>query len=276
MVNMINKQTIKTTIVMKSKSEMDSKAGINLKERKQGLRNKLSKSASLLLVAALGFSAMSFVQGSASVNSNDTNQHAAKVKATAVVNKSVAPNEASSVTAVAGDPGDDAKATLFISTPGKKARHQADRETIVEFISAVKERRIWSLERRTAVIEADKEMQFNFRLAALYPSSKMVAEADREIAGKFVDDIVHIAAFTANATVRSDAEMAENFVAANLPFAFTKPAADSMLQADAAIIATFEATRRPVIGVPSSVIAQKADEEMMQSYGLQATLTVLK
>ena len=35
----------------------------------------------------------------------------------------------------------------------------------------------------------------------------MMAEADREITGKFVDDIVHVAAFTANAAVKSDAEM---------------------------------------------------------------------
>lgn len=265
---------------MKSKSETDSKAGINQKERSRGFRNVFGKSASLLLVALIGLSAMSFIQHDA-VNGNDTNQNAEKRKATAVAYNAEASGQVCCVATVA-NPGDGAKAkakaktTFFISTPGKKARHQADRETIVGFISAAKERKIWSMERKAAVAEADKEMQLNFKLAAIYPSAKMMTEADRGITGKFVDDIVHIAAFTANAAVRSDTEMAENFVAANLPVTFTKPAADSMLKADAAIIATFEATRRPVIGVPSSAIAQKADEEMMQSYGLQAMLTALK
>ena len=261
---------------MKSKSEMGSKAGINLTERNRGGRNIFSKSASLLLVALLGLSAMSFIQDEAA-NGNDTSQNAEKEKATAVVNNTEASSQFCCVATVA-NPGEGAKAktTSFISTPGKKARHQADRETIVGFISEVKERKIWSMERKDAAIEADKEMQLNFKLAAIYPSAKMMAEADRKIAGKFVDDIVHVAAFTENIAVGSDAEMAENFVAANLVVTVTKPAADSLLSADAGIITAFEGASRPVIGMPSATVAQKSDEQMMQNYELQAKLTVLK
>lgn len=259
---------------MKSKSEMSSKAGINLTERNPGFRKIFSKSASLLLVALLGLSAMSFIQDEAA-NGNDTSQNAEKEKATAVVNNTEASDQFCCVATVA-NPGAGAKTTSFISTPGKKARHQADRETIVGFISEVKERKIWSMERKDAAVEADKEMQLNFKLAAIYPSAKMMAEADRKIAGKFVDDIVHVAAFTANAAVGSDAEMAENFVAANLVVTVTKPAADSLLRADAGIITAFEGASRPVIGMPSATVAQKADEQMMQNYELQTTLTVLK
>ncbi len=255
---------------MKSKSEMGSKAGINLTERNPGFRNIFSKSASLLLVAVLGLSAMSFIQDDALVNDKDTNQHAAKMKEAVVVHK---PAE---VSEQATDPGDDAKASFFISTPGKKARHQSDRETIVGFISEVKQRKIWSMERKDIATEADKEMQLNFKLASIYPSAKMMAEADREITGKFVDDIVHVAAFTANAAVRSDAEMCKNFVAANLVVTVTKPSADSLLKADAGIIAAFAGINRPVIGMPPAVVAQKADEQMMQNYELQTKLTVLK
>lgn len=261
---------------MKSKSETDSKAGINQKERSREFRNVFSKSASLVLVALIGLSAMSFIQHDA-VSSNDTNQNAGKGKATAGVYNTAASEQLCCVATVA-NPGDGAKAktALFISMPGKKARHQADRETIVGFISTVKERKIWSMERKTAAAESDKEMQLNFKLAAIYPSAKMMTEADREITGKFVDDIVRMAAFTANAAVRSDAEMSENFVAANLIVTVAKPAADSLLRADAGITTAFEGASRPVIGMPSAAIAQKADEEMMQSYSLQAKLTVLK
>lgn len=228
---------------MKSKSEMDSKAGINQKERNRGFRNVFSRSASLLLLAVMGLSVMSFIQDDA-VNGSDTNQNAAKVGATAAVYNTGESDQACCV-AAATNPGDGIKTAFFISTPGKKARHQADRETIVGFISAVKERRIWSMGRDAAATEADKEMHFNFKLATIYPSAKMMAEADREITGKFVDDIVHVAAFTANAAITSDAEMAENFIAANLAVTFTKPTADSMLKADAAVIAAFEGASRP-------------------------------
>ena len=68
----------------------------------------------------------------------------------------------------------------------------------------------------------------------------------------------------------------EKFVATNLIVTVTKPAADSLLKADAVIIAAFESANHPVIAMPSATVAQNADEEMAQSYRLQTKLAVLK
>lgn len=259
---------------MKSKSEMDSKAGTSPKEKNQTFRNVISKSAAMLLVTVMGLSAMSFVQHDSFVSGSDTNQSAAKVQNIAA-NKAVPGKETCCATTVV-NPGDGINTAFVISTPTKKAIYKADKETIVGFMAEVKERRIWSMNRAQASAKADKEMHFNFKLSAMYPSVSMAAEADREMSSNFVDELVNITAFGANAATRADEEMAGNFIAANLHVTVAKPTVAQIVKADAEIKAGFENANHPVISVPSAIAAQKADQEMMQNIRLQIKRTASK
>ena len=259
---------------MKRKSEMDSKAGTSPTVKNQMFRNVISKSASMLLVTIMGLSAMSFVQDDSFVSGSDTNQSAAKVQNMATT-KANSGNETCCVTTVV-NPGDGINTAFFISTPTKKAIYTADKETIVGFISELKERRIWSMNRVQASTKADKEMDFNFRLSTLYPSAAVAAGADKAMISQFVDEIVHVTASGANAAAKADAEIAANFIAANLQVTVAKPTVELMLKADAEMASSFEKSTRAVISVPSATAAKKADEEMMQNYKGQHTLTALK
>ena len=260
---------------MKSKSEMDSKAGTSPKEKNQTFKNVISKSATMLLVTVMGLSAMSFVQDDSFVSGSDTNQSAAKVQNIAAT-KAVPGKETCCATTTIVNPGDGINTAFVISTPTRKAIYKADKETIVGFIAEVKERRIWSMTRAQASAKADKEMHFNFKLSAMYPSVSTAAEADREMSSNFVDELVNIAAFGANAVVRADEEIAGNFIAANLHVTVAKPTFAQMVKADAEIKAGFENANHPVISVPSAIAAQKADLEMMQNIRLQIKLTASK
>ena len=259
---------------MKSKSEMDSKAGTSPKEKNQTFKNVISKSATMLLVTVMGLSAMSFVQHDSFVSGSDTNQSAAKVQNIAAT-KAVPGKETCCATTVV-NPGDGINTAFVISTPTKKAIYKADKETIVGFIAEVKERRIWSMTRAQASAKADKEMHFNFKLSAMYPSVSTAAEADMEMSSNFVDELVNIAAFGANAAARADEEIAGNFIAANLNIVVAKPTVVQMVKADAEIKAGFENANYPVISVPSAITAQKADLKMMQNIRLQIKLTASK
>lgn len=259
---------------MKRKSEMDSKAGTSPTVKNKMFKNVISKSASMLLVTVMGLSAMSFVQDDSFVSGSDTNQSAAKVQNIATI-KAEPGDETCCVTTVV-HPGDGINTAFVISTPTKKAIYKADKETIVTFISEVKERRVWSMNRAQASTKADKEMHFNFRLSTIYPSATMAAGADKAMISRFTDEIVHLAAYSANDVAKADAEVAANFIAANLPVTVAKPTAELMLKADAEIASSFEKATRSVIGVPSATAIQKADMEMMQNYKGQQTLTVLK
>ncbi len=259
---------------MKRKSETDSKAGTNPKGKNPMFNNVFSKSASMLLIIIIGLSAMSFVQDDSFATGSDTNQNAAKAKNMAAVK--AAPGDEACCVTVAANPGKVVNTAYFISTPGKKAMYKADKETIVTFIAEAKERRIWSMNKQAAATEADKEMHFNFKLSTMYPSISMAAKADSEMSGNFVDELVNIAAFGADAVARADKEVAGNFIAANLTVTVAKPTIEQIVKADAEIIAAFENANRPVISVPSAVTAQKADQEMIQNYKLQAKLTALK
>ena len=259
---------------MKSKSEMDSKAGTSPKEKNQTFKNVISKSATMLLVTVMGLSAMSFVQDDSFVSGSDTNQSAAKVQNIAA-NKAVSGNETCCAATVV-NPGDGINTAFVISTPTRKAIYKADKETIVGFIAEVKERRIWSMTRAQASAKADKEMHFNFKLSAMYPSVSTAAEADMEMSSNFVDELVNITAFGANAATRADEEIAGNFIAANLNIVVAKPTVVQMVKADAEIKAGFENANYPVISVPSAITAQKADLKMMQNIRLQIKLTASK
>ncbi|HRO46375.1 hypothetical protein [Agriterribacter sp.] len=259
---------------MKRKSETDSKAGTSFKVKNQTFKSVFSKSASMLLVIIMGLSAMSFVQDDSFARGNDTNQSAAKAKHIVTV-KAAPGDETCCVTTVAVNPGKAVNAA-FISTPGKNAMYKADREAIVTFISEAKERRIWSMNKEVAAMEADKEMYLNFKLSAMHPSISMAVKADSEMSGNFVDELVNIAAFGADAIDMADKEVAGNFIAANLAVTAAKPTIERIAKADAEIIAAFEDANRPFISVPSAAAAQKADKEMIQNYELQAKLTALK
>ncbi|HRP34171.1 MAG TPA: hypothetical protein PKV73_19875 [Agriterribacter sp.] len=259
---------------MKRKSEMDSKAGTSPTVKNKMFKNVISKSASVLLVTMIGLSTMSFVQDDSFVSGSDTNQSAAKVQNIATI-KAEPGNETCCIATVA-NPGDGINTAFVISTPTKKAMYKADKETIVTFISEVKERRIWSLNRAQAIAKADKDMHFNFKLSAIYPSATMAAKADKVVIGRFVDEIVHLAAHNGNTIAGADAEMAANFIAANLQVKVAKPTVELISKADAEILSSFKKATNTVISVPSAAAAQKADLEMMQSYKGQQTLTALK
>lgn len=259
---------------MKRKSEMDSKAGTSPTAKNEMFKNVISKSASMLLVTVMGLSAMSFVQDDSFVSGSDTNQSAAKVQNIAAT-KAEPGDETCCVTTVV-NPGDGINTAFVISTPTKKAIYKADKETIVTFISEVKEKRIWSMNRTQVSAKADAEMHFNFRLSTIYPSVTMAAGADKAMISRFVDEIVHGAAYSANAIAKADAEVAANFITANLPVTVAKPTVELMLKADAEMASSFKKATHAVIGVPSATAAQKADMEMIQNYKGEEILTALK
>lgn len=249
---------------MKTKSEMGLKAGINgRKENKfQKMRSTISKSASMLLIIMIGMSAMSFVQDSSFVSNRDTNKHVTRSKVVVVKNNAISANGSCCV-AVVSDPGDNVKREMQISTPGIRAKYLSDRATILSFLTAVRDRKIWSLDRVTVTKVADREMQFNFLLYKLYPSAKMVAEADSKINENFINQMMGTLAFSRNLLYRADIEMSDGFIADHLSLAVIKPHDIKTVKADQEIIATFEAANRTVISVPSRAVAQKADQEMI-------------
>lgn len=243
---------------MKKKSEMGSKAGIR-KENNRLFRGVISKFASLLLMIVMGFGGMSFVQENSLVNGRDTNHNVTKSKAVIAGDGAVK----AARTGVAADPGDDVKTAQFITTPGNKAKYMADRATIVSFISGVRERRIWSLDRAAVAKKADQEMHFNFLLNRLYPSGKMMVEADFNITESFAGDMMQSRIFSPDALYRADIEMTSGFTATWFSVSVIKPKESAVLRADREMEAAFEAANYPVISVPSAVAAQKADREMM-------------
>ncbi|HRN57893.1 MAG TPA: hypothetical protein PLL71_15650, partial [Agriterribacter sp.] len=130
--------------------------------------------------------------------------------------------------------------------------------------------------KQVAAIEADKEMHFNFKLGAMYPSAGMAVEADKEMSSHFVDGIVNIAVLATDAAAGADREVAGHFITANLYVTAADPTAEQVAKADAEMIAAFEKASRPLIGIPSAADAQKADREMLHNYEWQAKLAAVK
>jgi hypothetical protein len=104
----------------------------------------------------------------------------------------------------------------------------------------------------------------------------MAAGADKAMISRFVDEIVHVAAYSANAIAKADAEVAANFITANLPVTVAKPTVELMLKADAEMASSFKKATHAVISIPSATVTQKADLEMIQNYKGEETLTALK
>lgn len=252
---------------MKTMSEMRSKAGISTKGKLNMLCSVFSKSASLLLIIMFGFSTMSFVQDEAFVSSGDTNQSVTKVKHSAPATSNTN-NEVCCVVA-SSNPGKGIINANYISMPGKTAMYNADKETIVGFISDVKERRIWSLNRAKASKEADKTMHNNFMLSSIYPSDRMVVKADEEMSRNFAANTLQWSAFNTEAAIKADEEVAAQFLADHLFGKLAFPSVEEMEKADAGMRKLFEINNTPVISLPSADIIQKADQEVLNINNLR-------
>lgn len=249
---------------MKSKSGVDSKAGtLKMKNNTVVLKNLISKSASMLLIAMAGFGMMSFTQDDTVVNSVDTNL-SVKKEITTETAKVVA--DENCCVAQAAKPGDEIKKALYINMPRAKAILTADRENSRVFLAEAKERSMWNMSLAEARAKADKEMNFNFELSRLYPSAKVSADADQAMINIFTEDVVLKSTLTtAKYANNADAEMASRFMAENFTIAM-KTNAVNVVKADAVMTRAFEKANLPTISLPSQVAAAKADAEVMQNH----------
>ncbi|MGN6436589.1 MAG: hypothetical protein ACTHMM_08640 [Agriterribacter sp.] len=242
---------------MKSKRGVDSKAGtLKMENSAAVLRNLISKSASMLLIAMAGFGMMSFTQDDTSVNSVDTNLS---------VNKEIATETAKVVTdenccvALVSKPGDELKKALSINMPHAKAISFADQENSRAFVADVKERSLWNVSLAGARAKADREMAFNFELSKLIPAANAVENADEIMVTLLTEDVILKSTGTVvkNASV-ADAEMASQFMTDHFSININADAA----QADANVMRAFEKANLPSIALPSVAATAKADAEM--------------
>ncbi|HEX5025289.1 MAG TPA: hypothetical protein VFV68_08450 [Agriterribacter sp.] len=260
---------------MTRKSKMDVKAGNNPQENNPMFKKAINKTASMLLVAIMGLSTMSFVQDESFAVGSDTNQSTiAKRNIDVAKEEKTALNCCVTKTA---NPGDELKNAFYISTPGKKAIYKADKETIVTFIKESKSRRVWSMDIKAAREKADAEMNRNFLLGKMYPSVVTAAVVDQQIISSFLDDaVLQSAALTKKYSAEADQEVADQFVSANLSVTMTRPSVQLVADADAAIEAAFDKANRPYISLPSQIAVQTADQEMLHRHQVENTLTALK
>jgi len=260
---------------MTRKSKMDAKAGNNPQENHPLFKTVISKTASMLLVAIMGLSTMSFVQDDSFVTGSDTNQSTINKRDIEIAREeTVALNCCATNTA---NPGDEVKNVFYISTPGKKAIYKADKETIVTFIKEAKSRRVWSMDIKEARKKADAEMNFNFQLSKMYPSVVTATVADEQMTDSFLREaVLQSADVTKKYSLQADQEIADHFVTNNLSATMTKPSVQLLADADAAIKAAFDKANEPYISLPSQIAVQAADQEMMQRHQVENTLTALK
>lgn len=251
---------------MKTMNETGSKAGIGTKVKRESFSSFISKSAYLLLMTVFAFSSMSFMQEDSFVNSGDTNQSLSKVKAVATT---TVDNEVCCAI-VASTPGKGVSNVNYISMPGKTAMYNADKEAIVGFINDVRERRIWSLNRRTVTTAADKAMHHQFKLSLIYPSGDMVLQADAETRKNFAVEMVQWVDFNNEVVAKADREVASQFFAEHVNVKITTPAVFEMRKADTVMSKAFEDRYQPSISLPSVDAYKKADEVMHQHFLVNA------
>lgn len=269
MVNMINELTIKYR-KMKQKNEMASKAGNPKTENSNNLLSVISKSASMLLIVMTGLGTMSFTQDDSSVNGIDTNLNVKKEYAASIANSSK--NGCCELKAVA--PGDEIRNAFYISLPDSKTVAKADVENISEFIAASQMRRLWSMDIATAKEKADDEMNFNFKLRNIYPSSEVAQGTDVKMIEKFADDIVlKNVNYNASGLAAADIEVADNFIADQLSANKMFSANELVAKADAEIKNAFNVKNMAVISLPSKMAADNADSDMIQKYQSQDKLS---
>ncbi|MBN8857687.1 MAG: hypothetical protein J0H29_04815 [Sphingobacteriales bacterium] len=247
---------------MKQKNEVASKAGTLKTENSiKLLRNVISKSASMLLIAMAGFGTMSFTQDDTAVNSVDTNLSVKKENADAVISADNAM------------PGDETR-NAFISLPDRGTIAKADAENIATFIAVAEMKRLWSMDIVAAKAKADDEIKFSFELRNVYPLAKAAHQADANMIEIFTDDIVlKNVNFSAAGITASDIEVADNFVTAQLSMKSMFSSVALIAKADAELKGAFNSANLAVISLPSKMAADNADTDMMQQYLSQIKLT---
>ena len=248
---------------MKQKNEVASKAGTLKTENSiKLLRNAISKSASMLLIAMAGFGTMSFTQDDTAISSIDTNLSVKKEHSTAAIS--------------AGNtmPGDEIKNAYYISLPSRKTAARADAENIATFITSSEMKRLWSMDIVSAKAKADDEIKFGFELRKIYPSAELAQHADINMIEIFTDDIVlKNMNFSAAGITASDIEIADNFVTAQLSMKDMFSSEALIAKADAELKGAFNSTYLAVISLPSKAAADNADADMTQKYMSQIKLT---
>ncbi|OJY88910.1 MAG: hypothetical protein BGP13_02525 [Sphingobacteriales bacterium 40-81] len=249
---------------MKQQNEVNSKAGtLKMKTSMINLYGKISKAASMLLIAVTGFGMMSFTQDDTSVNSVDTNLNINNE--TVVATTAIAASDACCGVAVA-KPGDEIKSAFYISLPNAKAFVKADREAANRFYSEVNARRSWSMDMTDATKKADAEMNFNFKVSSMNLAPVAGFNADAAMVNSFTEDVV-LKSLTITASAQSaDNEMIDNFIAEHFSIKHVKPSALLIAKADAEIVNAFEKANLPFISVPSQIAANNADLEVIHRY----------
>lgn len=249
---------------MKQQKEVNSKAGtLKRKTSMINLYGKISKAASMLLIAVAGFGTMSFTQDDTSVNGLDTNLNIKKetVGTTAVI----ADKDACCGVAVA-KPGDEIKSAFYISLPNAKAFVKADREAVNRFYSEINARKLWSMDIADATNKADAEMNFNFKVNGMNLSPVAGFYADAAMVNSFTEDVV-LKSLTITASAQTaDNEMIDIFIAEHFSIKNINPAALLVAKADAEMVNAFEKANLPFISVPSQIAANNADLEMILHY----------
>ncbi|MFT4018637.1 MAG: hypothetical protein QM668_16850 [Agriterribacter sp.] len=250
---------------MKQQNEVNSKAGtLKRKTSMINLYGKISKAASMLLIAVTGFGMMSFTQDDTSVNSVDTNLNIKK-EAVAETTVVVTASEACCGVTVA-KPGDEVKKAYYISMPATHMFLKADREAVIRFEAELFAKKLWSMDIADAAKKADTEMFFNFNVSNMVPPVTAGVYADAEMIINFTDDIVKVANFTALQVNAADNEVIDNFIAEHFSIKAFNPSANLIAGADAEITRAFEKANLPFISMPSQIAANNADVEMIQHY----------
>lgn len=245
---------------MKTKSKMELRTGKNHKGMNRISTDLIGRFISRLLVLTVGLFMMSFIQEESIVIGNDTNKNVVKISSV----------DGNSYIATVVDPGKGSSSSSYaISTPGNKAKYEADREAIVGFIVDARDRRIWSLNRQMAAEKADYEMHLNFLTHNMYPAFESGIQTDREMHNRFIYANVFIPAPDAHRIYEADKEMANGFIKHNLRVSINKPSKDLFDKADAEMISSFKKDMQPVISLPTDKMVSNADLEMWQHFNLQ-------
>lgn len=265
---MVNKMIIKITFKyrnMKQLNKVASEAGIQRKT------NRISKSASILLIAMAGFGTMSFTQDDTSVNSIDTNLSAKKERSIELATNTYAYDACCGVQV--GKPGDDTKNAFYISLPKAQSFVKADRETAAKFMAEAKGRKTWSMDVAEVSVKADKEMNFNFKVSGMYPGAVVAANADQQMINHFTGDVVlESLSLNGKSAQVADMEIADQFIAENLSIKNIKPSVEMIAKADGEVTYAFEKANLPSISLPSKIAVHNSDVEMIQNYQVEVKL----
>ena len=264
---MVNMMIIKITFKYRNMKQLNKVASEAGNPRKT---NRISKSASILLIAMAGFGTMSFTQDDTSVNSIDTNLNVKKEKSVESTSTTYIYDACCGVQV--GKPGDDTKNAFYISLPKAQSFVKADRETAQKFMAEAKARRTWSIDIAEVSVKADKEMSFNFKVSNMYPGTIAAANADQQMINHFTnDEVLKSLTFDGNGAQVADMEMVNLFVVENLSIKNIRPSIELIAKADAEVTRSFEKANLS-ISLPSNIAAHKADVEMIQKYQAEVKL----